>query len=106
MNRQQQIERFLAEAHRLVIPRLRADPSAIELVRGQLTRWRALSGATRSDVYWDEWDGLLQLGVDAIERVVCADDEHAAVLRSVSPISVLLTQAERSRLLHEARSLA
>ena len=104
MNRQQQIDYFLASAHRLAIDRLRADPSAVERVRAQLSRWRAVSGTTRSDPYWDEWATLLDEGVDALERVVCADDSHAEVLRSVSPMSVLLTQRERAQLLREARS--
>jgi len=104
MNRQQQIDLFLANAHRLAIDRLRADPSGVERVRAQLTRWRTASGATRSDPYWDEWDHLLAEGVDALERAVCADDQHAAALRSVSPVSVLLTQRERSRLLREVRT--
>ena len=104
MNRQQQIDLFLANAHRLAIDRLRADPSRIERVRAQLARWRAVSGATRSDPYWDEWDHLLAEGLDALERAVCADDQHAAALRSVSPVSVLLTQHERAGLLRDVRT--
>ena len=102
MNRQQQIATFLASAHRLAIERLRVEPQAVERVRAQLQKWR-LSGTTRSDPYWDEWEVLLDQGVDALENVICADDEHAQVLRSVSPISVLLTQRERAQLLREAR---
>src|SRR5437773_1115242 len=103
MNRQQQIATFLASAHRLAIERLRVEPQAVERVREQLQRWRRMSGPTRSDPYWDEWEALLDQGVDALENVICADDEHAQVLRSVSPISVLLTQRERAQLLREAR---
>jgi hypothetical protein len=104
MNRQQQIDHFLMAAHRLAMSRLRADPSRIEKVRAQLVRWRGISGVTRSDTYWDEWQALLDSGVDELERVVCAEDDHGAVLRSVSPASVLLTQRERSVLLREARA--
>jgi hypothetical protein len=42
--------------------------------------------------------------LDDIERVICADDQHGALLRSVSPMSTLVTQAERTVLLREARS--
>lgn len=104
MDRQQQIDRFLASAHRVAIARLRADPTAIERVRAQLARWRSMAGPTRSDAYWDEWSSLLDAGVEALERAVCADSDHAQVLRSVSPISVLLTQRERTELLNEARA--
>jgi hypothetical protein len=104
MNRQQQIDKFLLAAHRLAVSRLRAEPQRIEPVRAQLARWRAQSGPTRSDLYWDEWQRLLAADIREMERVVCADDEHGALLRSVSPLSTLITQAERARLLREARS--
>jgi len=104
MNRQQQIDKFLLAAHRLAVSRLRAEPQRIEPVRAQLARWRAQSGPTRSDLYWDEWQRLLAVDIREMERVVCADDEHGAVLRSVSPLSTLITQAERAQLLREARS--
>jgi hypothetical protein len=103
MNRQQQIDRFLASAHRVAIDRMRADPEAIQRVRAQLLRWRA-AGPTRSDPYWDEWATLLDQGVDALERAVCAESDRAQALRSVSPISVLLTQRERTQMLREARA--
>jgi hypothetical protein len=104
MNRQQQIDKFLLAAHRLALSRLRAEPSRIEPVRAQLARWRVQSGSTRSDLYWDEWQRLLVADLAEIERVVCADNEHGAVLRSVSPMSTLITQGERAILLREARS--
>jgi hypothetical protein len=104
MNRQQQIDKFLLAAHRLAMTRLRAEPARIEPVRAQLARWREQSGPTRSDPYWDEWQVLLSGSLEEVERVVCADDEHGAVLRSVSPMSPLVTQAERSALLREARA--
>jgi len=104
MNRQQQIDQFLLAAHRVAMARLRAEPNRLDQVRAQLARWRGSSGPTRSDVYWNEWDQLLDSGLDDLERVVCADDEHGTVLRSVSPVSVLLTQRERADLLRQART--
>jgi|SRR4051794_3751613 len=104
MNRQQQIDKFLLAAHRLAVSRLRAEPQRIGPVRAQLARWRAQSGPARSDLYWDEWQRLLALDIREMERVICADDEHGAVLRSVSPLSTLITQAERAQLLREARN--
>jgi hypothetical protein len=103
MNHQQQIDHFLLTAHRLALSRVRAQPEQLEPVRSQLSRWRSQAGATRSDVYWDEWQALLNGDVEQLERVVCAENEHAAVLRSVSPMSTLITQSERAQLLREAR---
>jgi hypothetical protein len=104
MNRQQQIDSFLLEAHKLALARLRADPQRMQEVAALLAKWRLRAGATRSDAYWDEWDGLIAQGVDAMERTVCAEDQHGAVLRSVSPLSVLISQHERGTLLRQART--
>jgi hypothetical protein len=103
MDRQRRIEVLLQAAHRLAVSRLRAQPGRLGEVRALLHRWRAQSGRTRSDVYWDEWERLLEPPIDDFESVICADDEHATVLRSVSPIGVLISEAERRELLREAR---
>ena len=103
MDRQRRIEVFLQAAHRLAVSRLRAEPARVGEVQAQLRRWREQSGRTRSDLFWDEWDRLLAMPIDDLEAVICADDEYATVLRSVSPISVLITEPERRELLREAR---
>lgn len=106
MNRQQQIDHFVAQAHVLAMQRLRGTPSLVQAVKAQLARWRANAGVTRSDAYWNEWQALLDKPVDAIEQAVCADSDHALTLRSVSPMSVLITQAERMQLLRQTRLAA
>ncbi len=103
MNRQQQIDQFLLSAHKLALSRLRAHPERLRDVAALLSRWREQAGDNRSDIYWDEWNGLIAEGVDAIEREVCSENPHAAVLRSVSPMSVLISQHERGELLRQAR---
>lgn len=104
MNRQQQIDSFLREAHKLALARQRAEPDRMREVAALLARWRSQAGATRSDAYWDEWSGLIAQGVEAMERKVCADDEHAVVLHSVSPLPVLVSQRERAVMLRQARA--
>ncbi|MEO6015945.1 MAG: hypothetical protein ABIP46_01715 [Polaromonas sp.] len=105
MNRQQQIDSFLRDAHLLALVRLREHPERIGEVQAQLGRWRAQSGSTRSDPYLDAWEALLRQPVDALEQGVCADTDAAAALRNVSPMSVLITQRERTGLLQKARNL-
>jgi hypothetical protein len=95
MNRQQQIDAFLLEAHRLALRRLRVHPERIAEVASTLTRWRVQAGVNRSDRYRDEWQALLDAGVDAVEAGACGQDEHAAALRNVSPLGVLITARER-----------
>jgi hypothetical protein len=103
MNRQQQIDNFLRDAHLLALTRLREQPARMRDVEAQLARWRARSGVTRSDRYWDTWQHLLHESVDTLEQAVCADTSAAAALRNVSPLSVLITQQERAQLLQKAR---
>lgn len=103
MDRQQQIEAFLRAAHRLALTRLRERPERTHEVRAVIQRWRARRGPTRSDHYLDEWDRLLALPLDQLEQAVCADTEHAAALRSTSPIAPLITPAEREAMLIESR---
>ncbi len=106
MNRQQQIDYFVAQAHVLAVRRLREVPSRLQEVKAQLARWRASAGATRSDAYWNEWQALLDKPVDALEQAVCADTDRGLSLRNVSPMSVLITQAERMQLLRQSRQVA
>lgn len=105
MDRQKRTELFLqAAAHRSAVARLRAAPVRVGKVRALLHRWREQPEKTRSDVHWDEWEQLLTLPIDQFERLICADGEHATVLRSVSPIEAVISNAERHELLREARS--
>jgi len=106
MNRQDQINAFTLAAHRVAVERLREQPELIDQAVSLLRRWREQAGPTRSDRYWDEWERLLAGGVDRIEQATCGADEHAATLRSTSPLGVLISQCERSELLREARQAA
>ena len=103
MNRQQQIELFLRDAHRLAFARLRAHPERLHDASEVLARWRDQAGCSRSDPYLNEWAALLLRGVDAIESAAGADTDHAAALRSVSPLSFLISQRERHAMLASAR---
>ncbi len=103
MNRQQQIDEFLLRAHRLAMERLRAEPARLADVAGTLARWRTQSGPTRSDRFWDEWQALLEAGVDAAEASVCASGDRATALRNVSPMGGLITQGEPGDLLRAVR---
>lgn len=98
MNRQLQIDDFTLRAHRLAVERLRCSPTRIADVSATLERWQSQAGVTRSDVYWAEWRVMLAAGVDAIEAATCSTDDHAVVLRSVSPVGILITQEERDEL--------
>lgn len=102
MDRQQRLHLFSLTAHRLAVERLREQPARLNEALGVLQRWRALAGGpSHCDRYWDEWDALLHAGADAVEAAVCTQDDHAAALRSTSPLGRFISVAERNRLLRE-----
>ena len=107
MDRHDQIRAFSLAAHRLAVDRLRERPERLEEALRVLERWRRQAdGPTHCGPYWDEWEQLLRRGVDAVEGVACASTDHAATLRSVSPLGRFITPAERHRLLKRAGELA
>ena len=104
MDRQLRIDRFSLAAHRLAVLRLREQPRRLDEARGVIRRWRAQTAQpAHCEPYWEEWDQLLAEGVDAVERVICAPDDHAATLRSVSPLGRFVSPAERYRMLREVQ---
>ena len=107
MTRLRQHARFSLAAHRLAVHRLREQPRRIQEALGVLERWRVQAGAPgHGDPYWVEWQKLLHEGVDALERAVCSDNDHAATLRSMSPLARFISVGERNALLREARDAA
>lgn len=107
MNAQDRINAFTLAAHRVAVDRLRAHPARVAEALHVLERWRVQAGGpSHSDRYWDEWEQLLRLGVEAVEQAVCIDTDHAATLRSVSPLGRFLAAEERFRLLRDVRQAA
>lgn len=107
MDRQGQIHAFSLAAHRVAIERLRQRPERLAEALDVIRRWRGQAGGVaHCDPYWDEWQRLLHEGVDAVELVACAPTDHAATLRSVSPLGRFISPAERNQLLRQAREAA
>jgi hypothetical protein len=105
MNRQEQIHQFSLAAHRLVVSRLREHPEHLLEAAQVIQRWRQQSGGhAHCGPYWNEWEQLLSQGVDAVEHAACVATDHAAVLRSVSPLGRFISASERKQLLCDARS--
>lgn len=106
MNRQQQIDAFLLAAHELAGQRLRAAPSLLGQVQQQMQRWRAQVGENRADPLWDEWERLLNAPMHELLKKITERSDHGDQLRSVSPMSALITQTERAELLLRCRTTA
>lgn len=95
MPSQQWIHRFTLDFHRLALQRLREQPQLIERALQTLDRWEQSGAQAGSQIYRDEWRDLLRAGVAGIEAGVCKDADHAATLRSMSPLGFVLTEQER-----------
>ena len=106
MNRQQQLDQFSLALHRRALDALRHEPALREHARQTLARWRQQSGATRSDVLWDEWEQLLANEFAVLESAALVESEHGQLMRSVSPLGGLVSQGERMALLKLAREQA
>jgi hypothetical protein len=103
MEPQARIDAFSLAAHRLLMRRLHEDPASIVRAIETLQRWRQRAGGTAHCApYWDEWERLLRAGAEAVEHAVCSNSDHAATLRSVSPLGGLLPATDRLRLLRQA----
>lgn len=85
--------------HLRVAEILRENPALFERVRSTLRRWQ-----TQVDVrtlpYLQQWQALVDEGLDAALRVAVEDSEQAAGLRQSSPFCGVLSHAERFRLLN------
>jgi hypothetical protein len=101
MPTQRQIEQFTLAFHQRAIARLRDRPERVQDAIAVLDRWESIASES-GRTYRNEWRQLLQRGVSAVESAVCVDTEHAATLRSTSPLGFLLDQDERLRLRREA----
>lgn len=102
MPTQQQIERFTLAFHQEAMKRLARDPGLRAQALKVLDRWEA-GGATRSaQVYRDEWRQLLAGDQDELVLALCSNAEHAATLRSMSPLGFLMDDEEKARLRREA----
>ncbi len=106
MNRQQQIDSFLFAAHELAGERLQQEPTRVVQAANLLSNWRAKSGKTATDPLWDEWQVLLAKPTEQLIAAMTMRSDHADHLRSVSPMSALITQAERTVLLQRSRQAA
>lgn len=100
MHRHTQIHAFSLPAHRAAVGRSGERPTRLNETLGVIARWREPPGSvTYCDPHWTERSVLLTRGVEAVEQAVCAETDHAEVLRNVSPLGRFVSPAERKMLL-------
>ncbi len=90
-------ERTSLALHRVVGDRLRADAALLERARERVAGWRRTGSVAAC--YADEWQRLLDAGLDAVCAVLEEpDEERCRDLRRVSPFAGVLSSAERWRI--------
>jgi hypothetical protein len=104
MPTQRQIDRFTLAFHARAIERLRSSPELRDQALAVLDRWEAAGASESGQKYRDAWRMLLTGHLADLQHAVCADDETAATLRSMSPLGFVLGEAERLQLRQEAMS--
>jgi hypothetical protein len=94
MRTHQEIDARSLAMHRVVAEKIRRDPSLFDKAKATLARWRA-SGSSPSDPYLDEWERLMERGMDGCLAIAVEDSERANALRQCSPFAGVLTSRER-----------
>lgn len=83
------------EMHRLIATKLEADPSLLERARSNISRWTKLRGVRPA---YSEWEVILSSGLDRVLHVLTSEDQASARLRSSTPFTGILSDAERVQL--------
>ena len=100
-----QIEARSLAMHRAIAERIRADPALLGRVRATLRRWLE-DVSPRARPYLEEWQRIVDGGVDATLTALTEESDRAATLRQCSPFTGILSNRERFAFLKEWRSHA
>lgn len=86
--------------HRLIADKIRREPQLFDKPKKTLARWLD-AGSPHSLPYLQEWQRLLELGIEPSLAVATEDSERAATLRKSSPFTGVLSVAERAAFLKD-----
>lgn len=82
------------ELHRRVAEKLRREPALFNKALENLCRWRGTASAATLP-YLEEWQRILDQGMEAALAKAVEESEHAACLRKSSPFAGVLSEEER-----------
>ena len=94
----QEIDQRSLALHRLLTEKIRQDPALFENVKRTLARWRK-TVCTNSQPYLEEWQRLVDLGIEECLAVATEDSERATAMRQASPFCGILSEEERREFL-------
>lgn len=100
MRTHQEIDERSLALHCVIADKIRAHPEFFEHVRQTLARWRTTVSSS-SQPYLEEWECLMNQGIDVCLDMAVEDSERATALRQSSPFTGVLTNKERFIFLRE-----
>lgn len=84
--------------HEAIAAKIKANPALIDKARQNIERWRTQSPSIAGPL--NEWEGILNQGVDKTLVYMCDPGEEATRLRQSSPFAGILTESERLEIFH------
>lgn len=100
MTSHQEIDQRSLALHRLLAKKIRQDPSLFENIKRTLVRWHKIV-CTNSQPYLEQWQRLVDLGIEECLAVATEDSERANAMRQASPFCGILSNEERWEFLLE-----
>lgn len=80
--------------HQLIADKIRRDPSLFLVSSAVIQRWRALV-CPATHPYLDQWQQLIDSGMEACLDFATQNSEHARAMRQSSPFVGILSNKER-----------
>ncbi len=109
MRTHQDLDQRSLALHRLIANKIRGTPSLFDKPQKNLARWRTVVSAN-AQPYLQDWQKLVDSGLESCLAVATQDSEYASALRQTSPFCGVLTHKERfaffkdwAKTHHEAR---
>lgn len=94
MRTHQELDARSLALHCLIAEKIRQDPTLFDRAKATLARWRT-TVCEGSQPYLEEWENLMNQGIEACLAVAVEDSERAAALRQSSPFCGILSEQER-----------
>ncbi|RLP74103.1 DNA-binding protein [Mycetocola tolaasinivorans] len=87
--------------HEVVLGQLILDPErVIRIARQNLHRWQGLHRSDGMSVhYLNQWEAILDRGIDDVRRALVGIDRQSIELRQNSPFAGVLTEKQRAKVL-------
>lgn len=86
-------QRSLARA-RVVIERIDAEPTLLNIAHKNLARWRKARGGTLAAAH-QEWERILERPWQEVKAILVEESEEGQRLRSSNPFAGIVTEDER-----------